>query len=130
MSHIKTTKGHEYVLIEWRQRAYEYERRYTLHMCDVEAELIEGTPTLEFLLPLAQKNRYAPHFRSFFALMVYAISNGAFLNSKKKKIRISFDQLDIIYRNFILDYENGAFDSAGIAAPDIGATIRGIRLDK
>lgn len=130
MSYIKMGNGDEYILIEWRQRAYEYERRYTLHMCDVEGELIDGTPMLEFRLPLTQKNRYAPYFRSFFPLLVYAISNGVFLNSKKKKIKVGFDHLDIIYKNFILDYEGGVFDSQGMVAPDIGAIIQGIRLDK
>lgn len=125
LSKIQTISKQEYILIEWRTRGYERERLYTLHLIDVEASLISENPMLEFYLPFEQKRRYAPYFYSFMPLLVYAISIGMFLSSKKKKIKVTFPVLDRIFKRIINDYNNGKFDGQSIVAPELGEIIRG-----
>lgn len=125
VSHIKTNHKEEYILIQWRTKGFEREKIYTLHNCDVNADLINPNPILEFVIPFEQRHRYSPYFHNFMPLLVYAIAIGMFRNKDKKKVRLSLDKMDAIFSRFLKDYNNGTFDSQVVAAPEIGKVIKG-----
>lgn len=125
LSHIRTIDNQEYVLILWKTRGFEREKHYTLHLCDLTAGLISEEPYLEFYLPFEQRHRYAPYFRNFMPLLVYAIAMGMYPKRIRTVYRLSMRDLDRIYGKFLEDYNNTKFDSLVIAAPEIGKVIKG-----
>lgn len=121
ISHVYTIDDREYLIVQYKTKGFENVRYYSIHLCDLNAGLLNKEPIVELSMPFEQKNRYKDFYTDFFGILVYAVTTCKIIpgiKPKSKQLGVTFEILDKWHEQMINDYLNNDFDSMSIAYPE------------